>query len=133
MNSKRIGNVAEATVLRACVQQGWSVLSPFGDIEPYDFVIDRGQGFERVQVKNGRLRKGVIIWNCYSISGRGKNQVTTFYENKVDLFGVYCAELDKVYLVPINELSPSKGSLRVEPPLNGNTARTKWANDYVVM
>jgi hypothetical protein len=131
MNSKRVGNIAEAAVLSTCVQQGWAALVPFGDVEPYDLVIDRGNGFERVQVKNGRLRKGVIIWNCYSISGRVKNQRHTFYQDKVDLFGVYCPELDKVYLVPV-DIDRTKGSLRVDPPLNGQSSGIRWANDYQV-
>jgi hypothetical protein len=132
MNTKRIGNIAEAAVLRACVQHEWPTLTPYGDVEPYDLVIDRGNGFERVQVKNGRLRNGVIIWNAYSTSGRTANQETTTYDGKVDLFGVYCADTDEVYLVPIADQTSLKGNLRVTPTGNGQQAHIKWAHEYLV-
>ena len=71
MNPSKIGNISEAKVLAKFVENGWVVLIPFGNAEPYDLVIDRGLGFEKVQVKTGRLREGVIKFNSHSVARDG--------------------------------------------------------------
>lgn len=131
MNSKRIGNISEAKILAKCVEKQWVVLLPFGDNERYDLVIDRGGGFERVQVKTGRLRNGVIIFNAHSTVGRARTNSHKGYLGEADLFGVYSSELDKVYLVSVNNVGSTVVSLRVdEPKLNINTIN--WAKDFEI-
>ncbi len=102
MNSKSIGNISEAKVLAKFVSLGWVVLSPFGDNERYDFVIDRGKGFERVQVKTAQLTNdcGACRFHVFSLSG-SYTKIKRGYEGEVEFFAVYNGVLDKVYLVPI--------------------------------
>ena len=117
-NPKSIGEKAEAMVLARFILQGWIVLMPFGDNQRYDFVIDRGKGFEKVQVKNGRLRNGSIRFEARSSSGyRGSGRNS--YQGQIDLFAIYCPETSKVYLRPIGQLKRG-GCLRVEISKNGN-------------
>ncbi len=46
-------------------------------------------------------------------------------------FGVYCPQNQIVYLVPIERVPCiTLGTLRVEPPRNGQTHNIRWARDY---
>ena len=46
-------------------------------------------------------------------------------------FGVFCPQLKRAYLVPIEAVpSPFLGHLRVAPTLNGQTRNIRWARDY---
>jgi hypothetical protein len=129
-DTSSIGNKTEAMVLAALVQLGYNPLMPFGGGHPYDIALDDGGKLLRIQCKTGRLLKeGVIffptaIW-CRNMSYRS-------YRGDVDLFGVYCAATEQVYLVPIADV-PEKGAyLRFEPPKNGQTRGIRWAKDYVI-
>lgn len=136
VNTKRTGNISEAKVLAKFVEQGWSVLSPFGDIEPYDLVIDRGFGFEKVQVKTAWKptdSKGSVCFNTTSIvSKAGGRQVRKTYEGLIDLFAVYNPELDEVYVIPVNDVKSSQPRLRIDEPLNNQVKGIMWAKMYLL-
>ena len=128
-NSKTVGNIAEAQVLAALVKQGKTVLLPYGDNERYDMVIDDDGKFLRVQCKNGRYENGCVVFDTCSSQvhmGNGRQH----YHGQVEFFGVYCREIEKTYLVPIDEVGISRSSLRVLPTKNGQKKRIKLASDY---
>lgn len=54
------------------------------------------------------------------------------YKGQVDYFGVYCFELDKCYLVPIDDVGLTQCNLRVLPSKNNQSKRIKWAKDYEI-
>ncbi len=117
-------------VLAALVRAGYKPLIPFGSGGPYDIVVDDGAKFLRVQCKTGRLlEEGVVFFPtaswCRNLSYRS-------YRGDVDLFGVYCADTEQVYLVPIADVPEKAASLRVVPPKNGQTRGVRWAKDYVI-
>lgn len=129
MNTKRIGNISEAKALSAFVSKGWVVLLPFGDTEPYDLVIDKGLGFEKVQVKTARKTKnGCIVFNAYSIPGRSTDYTQTLYHGKADLFAVYSPDYDKVYLIPVDQVG-TQPSLRIEPESKKHPG-IRYAKDF---
>jgi len=111
-NTKSVGDVSEAMFTAKFLQLGWVVLKPFGDNERYDLVIDRGQGFERVQVKTGNYKNGVVKFNASTV---GKNYKNIDYRGQCELFAVYCTALHKFYLIRVDEVCTSKPHLRVEP------------------
>ena len=124
-------------VLARLVQAGCQVLTPFGENVRYDLVIDEGDRFMRVQCKTGRMRKGVIRFNACSYTyhhpnNRGKKPYKHHYRGAADLFGVYCPETDGVYLVPVDEIGINAGSLRVEPTLNNQVKKIRWAQEFEV-
>lgn len=129
MHSKAIGEISEAIVMSRFLQRGWAVLAPWGDSQRYDFVIDRGLGFETVQVKTGRLRNGVVRFAASSVTYRRAEKATRHdYVGQVQWFAVYCPELDKVYLVPPG--TKSMKCLRVTPAGNNQHDGITWAKDY---
>src|SRR5437660_414590 len=56
----RIGAVSQAKVLAALTMAGKVVLTPVVNVRPYDFVIEDGERFFRVQCKTGRLFRGAV-------------------------------------------------------------------------
>lgn len=52
-----IGILREQQFVVAAMQQGWFVYQALHPQAPYDFVIDRGNGAERVEVKSCHMRK----------------------------------------------------------------------------
>ena len=132
---KAVGDATEAMVIARLVQVGKMILVPYGENHRYDLVIDEGDRFIRVQCKTGRLRNGAVLFaTCSSTYHFPKNQPASFYQrdyaNDADLFGVYCPELDAVYLVPVEVVGKRAAALRIDPSKNGQAKKIRWARDY---
>ena len=54
------------------------------------------------------------------------------YREDVDLFGVYCLELDEVYVVPVEDTATRICHLRLAPARNGQRRGIRFAADYLV-
>jgi hypothetical protein len=129
MRTARIGNAAEAAVLSALVQRGFTVLVPFGEGHPYDLIVDADGHFVRVQCKAGWLTRGCVIFNCRSTDhGNGSRS----YLGRADVFGVYFPPTKAVYLVPIGAVGEHEGRLRFEPARNNQRRRTRPAADFEI-
>lgn len=122
-DTKSIGEISEAKLLACLLEKGWLISIPFGERGKYDLIADTGEELLRIQVKTGRLRNGVVLFNTrtshYHRGGADEN-----YKGKADLFGVYCPDLDSTYLVPVDRAGTGACSLRVE------AAKTKANNQY---
>lgn len=119
------------------IKKDKSVLTPFGDNKRYDFVVEENSKFIRYQCKTGRYRKGCVVFNIANVSKiKGKYKITKYDENQIDNFVVYCPELDKIYIVPVNTIPKgftTKMSLRIDNPKNGQLNTNppiKWAKNY---
>lgn len=125
-----VGQRGEAAILSELVKHGYRVLLPFGVNQRYDLVIDCEGRFLRAQCKTGRLRDGVVRFSAQSIQSNTRHTKARSYVGEVDLFIVYCAENDRVYVVPADEV-PNRGMhLRIDPPRNRQNKRVRWAKDY---
>ena len=130
-NTKRIGDLSEIMVLGALIRAGYYVSIPFGEDHRYDLIAEKDDVLYKVQVKSGRLRKGAILFACYSShSHRGGGMRR--YTGEIDMFGVYCADVDAVYLIPAEDVTAWSWSLRVESPKNGQTKKVRWASRYLL-
>jgi hypothetical protein len=128
MDTALKGTAAEAAVLNALVQRGLHVLTPFGQGHPYDLVLHlSGTRFLRIQCKAGRRRKGCLLFNsCTTDHGRGRLPYVGF----ADLFGVYDASTEAVFLVPVQDVPAFTCSLRLDPARNNQRRGTRLAADY---
>ena len=55
------------------------------------------------------------------------------YIGQIDEFAIYCPDTEGVYLIPIEDvLARTNAHLRVEPPLNGQRKRIRYAKDYEI-
>jgi hypothetical protein len=131
MNSKSVGERSEAQVLAMLLKAGKVILVPFGDNQRYDLVIDDGGKFIRVQCKTGRIKKNVLCFPTCSSTLHRKNGKKQGYKGEVELFGVYCPDNDKVYMIPVNDAPDRACSLRLKHDKNIKYANSiKWAHDY---
>ncbi len=95
INSKSIGDRAEAKIFSACVERGWTVSLPFGDNARYDMVVDApNRGLMRVQVKsascNTRNDRGItasLTSNSLGAKDHGKHH--PYSVDEVDVFALY--------------------------------------------
>lgn len=124
------GNLSEARILAAFVAAGYLVSVPFGSGHKYDFVVDDSTRLLRVQCKTGRVKNGTLLFNAYSQSGNGSVKMS--YRGLADLFAVLNPEDDKVYLVPVEDVGVTIGSLRLTPTLNRQAQRVRWAESYLL-
>lgn len=136
---KAIGDRSEAHVLAALVEQFPTVLTPWGENCRYDFVIENAEGeLLRVQCKTGHLRHGAVKFRTRSLTyhhpkhaGTGPTEnCSRHYRGDADLFAVFCVENRRVYLVPVDDLPTTLGSLRLDPTRNGQQAGIRWATQY---
>jgi hypothetical protein len=125
-----VGLRTEAAILAELVQRGYQVLVPFGVNQRYDLVLDIEGEFVRAQCKTGRLRDGVIRFHTCSVRSNTHRTFYRDYSGDADVFLVYCRETSHIYAVPVAEIGPSIGFLRVDPPQNGQEAGIRWARDY---
>src|SRR5271168_600225 len=100
-DTKRIGDVSELMVMAALVRVGYRLAIPYGESSRYDVIIEDEDGrLARVQIKTGRLRNGAIEFNGYSSHSHRGGVSTRSYAGDVELFGVYCPQVDRCFLVP---------------------------------
>ena len=132
MTTREKGDISEATLIAAFLRNGYIVLRPFSDSLRYDVVIDRGNGFERVQCKTGRLQKGAVVFRASSL-GQFDGKSYHSYRGEIELFGIYCPELNQCFLVSVHEVSKTVGSLRLTATKNGQQKGVKFAKDFLLM
>jgi hypothetical protein len=136
MNSKHKGEISEAVVISEFLKLGIPVSKPFGDNQPYDLIIDVEGILKKIQVKTGRLRDGVVVYNTIAttntyIKKYVKNSNRS-YKGKIDFIAIYCPINNRCYLVSIDECVKTAGSLRVDKTINSQIKNIKWAHNYVL-
>lgn len=130
MNSKQIGNITELETMLAFVKLGYNVLTPYGDCERYDFVVDVNNTFFKIQCKTA---KSVDDGAAFRFSGRsthksgGKIVHHTYTKEEIDYFVTFFD--GKCYLIPVEECGAAK-ILRILPAKNDQTRGVAWAKDY---
>lgn len=140
MNPSQKGDISEAKVMAELVAQGKTVLIPWGDNDRFDFVVYNElcggpPVFQRVQVKTGKLKNGVITFHtCSSTRKSANNEEWSHkdYTEDVDFFGVYCPQNNKSYWVPIEDVPKTLMSLRVDESKNKQAQCVNWAYDYEI-
>jgi prevent-host-death family protein len=127
------GAVAEAKIAAEAVALGIPVLKPVAEHGRYDLAFDLGLRILRVQCKWGARQNDVV---CVRIAASWHSPTrgyvkTTYDGSQIDAIGVYCGELDRCYLLPIETFSGQSGvHLRLKPPRNGQRASLHWATEY---
>ena len=130
MTSKQLGNITEVSVMLAFLKLGYNVLTPYGDCERYDFVVDIQNKFYRIQVKTSQEKEeGKIEFNSSSTHySDGKCIHDSYTKEDIDYFAT-CYN-DKCYLIPVEEAGNRATSLRFVPAKNGQTRGIKMAYNY---
>jgi PD-(D/E)XK endonuclease len=127
-----IGEISEAAIIARFLQLGYVVLTPYGGNQRYDLVIEDAEGqFWRVQCKTARIQDNgtVIAFDTANHNYALKNKQWRHYREQCDYFAVFCEKLNKVYLIPVDQVGTAKAHLRLTP-VKKNQERVRWAKDY---
>jgi antitoxin (DNA-binding transcriptional repressor) of toxin-antitoxin stability system len=134
MNSNVKGAVAEQAIVLAAMEAGIPVLRPVGEHGRTDLALEIGDDLFRVQVKWGRLSpaRDVVTVRLSTCRCTPRGYVRgTYSEHEVDLFGVYCGELDRCFLLPADLLARKTWvSLRLTAPRNAQRSCINLADDF---
>lgn len=131
MTSKDVGNITEVSCMLEFMKLGYPVLTPYGDCQRYDFVVEINGKFYRIQSKTANdsyINEGYIVFRCDNTTTKnGKVVHHSYDENEIDYFSTFYG--GKCYLVPVNECSREK-RLRFTVPKNGRTKGITFASEY---
>ena len=131
INSKQLGNITEVEVMLEFLKQGYQVLTPYGDCERYDFVVEIQNKFYKIQVKTAHIEEGKISFNTASTHySNGKCIHDTYTKKDIDYFAFYIKEWDVCCLVPIEDIGTQKQiCLRKDDPLSPQR-KIHYVDDY---
>ena len=134
LDTNRKGAIAEIEIEAAAVRLGVRILRPVSEGGRADIAFDIGGRIWRVQCKWGRLTadRDVVVARTGTsrLTNRGYVR-TTYTADEVDLFGIYCGELDRAFLVPVGLVAgQALLHLRLTPARNGQLACINLAEDY---
>ena len=133
LNTKQRGNVTEVECMLAFLRLGYNVLTPYGDCERYDFVVDINGTIYKIQVKSANdnhfTDEGYIMFNTANKTTRlGTFVKHPYTKDEIDYF--MTSYNDQCYLIPVEECSSSEKRLRFRPPKNGQIKGITFATEY---
>lgn len=132
MNSKQKGNITELETMLAFLKLGFNVLTPYGDCERYDFVVDANGRFYKIQTKTASTEDdgASFKFSCRS-SNRSNGRINhhKYTKDEIDYFATFFD--GKCYLIPVEECGSDK-RLRLFPTKNGETRGVTWAKYYEI-
>jgi hypothetical protein len=136
-STRELGMISQTAILYALARNGEEVLIPWADYLRYDIAIFKNGGLIRIQVKTARLSPdgAFITFSAFSTNwrgGKGTAQYKKGYKGEVEYFGVYCPELDKVYLVPVDVVPENNARLRISTKNFDNYPHIVWAYKYEI-
>jgi hypothetical protein len=100
---RRLGDAVEAAFLAKASSLYFPVAKPWGEDNRYDFLIDHGRGFYRIQVKCATSFDG----SRYHIRAGGNS---SFYSaDEIDFLVAYIVAENIWYVIPIDAVVPRTG------------------------
>jgi len=105
LNSKAKGELGELAFAHKAASLGFGVSKPHGDNERYDFVLDSGERFWRVQVKTICQVHGHLYQTSVS-HGYGAD-TKPYKASEIDFVVAYLAPRDIWYVVPVRYVTGS--------------------------
>ena len=123
---KAHGEAAEAAFLAKAASLGFGVAKPWGDSERYDFIVDSGHNFWRVQVKSTRT----LANSRYQVRPGGCR--STYTAAQIDFLAAYIVPEDLWYVVPVAEVV-SHATLRFYPHGGVNARLEKYREAWCQM
>ena len=131
LNTKQQGNITEVECMLAFLKMGYNVLTPYGDCERYDFVVDIEGHFYRIQVKTAsdHTDEGYIVFQTANKTTRnGKFVRHPYTEDEIDYF--MTSYNGQCYLIPVSECARCDKRLRFVPPKSGQIKGITFAVEY---
>ncbi|MFZ0818245.1 MAG: group I intron-associated PD-(D/E)XK endonuclease [Candidatus Sulfotelmatobacter sp.] len=130
LTPKQLGEIAEAEFIAKAVGMGFVVARPWGDSEPYDFIVNPKKSFYfwRVQVKSAHT---VGADGGCSFRAHDHNQRSYTAEN-IDALVAYARPMNAWYVMPVRVVEELK-SLMLYPESRGRRSRfERWREGWEV-
>ena len=114
-DSNEKGQISESAIITRFLQHGYVVLMPYGGSQRYDLLIEDVDGqFWRVQCKTGWIENGAIYFDTANHNVTGTKRDWRHYRGQCEYFAVYCADLGRVHLVPVDQVGRTRAHLRAD-------------------
>ena len=131
MNTKQKGMISEVAIIKKFLEYGWNVSLPYGENQRYDMIVDIDDSLHRVQCKTATLKEGVLVFSCCNAT-TNEQRPHGNYKGQIEFFAVYSPDLDKCYLVPIDEVGITQANLRIAEAKSKQQKKIRWAKDYEI-
>ena len=104
LTSKARGELAESLFTSECLRRGYVVAKPYGDNQPFDFlVIARGR-ISRVQVKSCWSPMASGAFQFRAACGNPHSSQWRYTSSRIDFLAGYVAPLDRWLIIPVRAL-----------------------------
>ncbi len=107
LNRKRRGEVAEAAFLHKAASLGFSVAKPWGESDRYDFIVETGGRFLRVQIKSAY---SAGEYGGYTFHAHGNTYTDVYTSHDIDFLVAYIVPEDVWYVLPIEIFAGISGA-----------------------
>ena len=126
LNPSQIGLITEQKCQLYLLEHGFTVLTPLGNYQKYDLVIEKDNRFYRIQVKHSTEKENsFIVRTKYDVRDNGKVRKETYTKEDCDYF---MTEFQGIfYLFPVFGTQETKFWL-TRP---NNSSTSKLAQDYL--
>jgi hypothetical protein len=128
-NPKKTGEMSESQVLAVFLKAGLTVLTPFGDSQRYDLVVEEKGKFIRVQCKTAAMRKDGKSFSFPCSSSNWNTSKRSTYKGQADVFAVFLRETDQVFIFSVKNAPTKECLVRIEP--GKRQQKTRWAKDHL--
>jgi hypothetical protein len=121
MENWQKGRIAEHKVVVRAIEKGLIISKPLVDTVPYDFIIDDGDKFVKVQVKWADGTSGSEGSVSARLTTRSNNKTKQYKKGDFDLLLVYIPKIDSICAFGPEHFENKKSALaiRLEPTKNG--------------
>jgi hypothetical protein len=131
LNCKQLGEIAEAEFIALAVEMGFVVAKPWGDSEPYDFIVNPRKSFIfwRVQVKSAHVvgRDGTYSFGAHNGARR------SYTEEEIDALVAYARPEAAWYVLPVRVVE-GLNSLKLSPGSKGMRSKyEKWREGWEIL
>lgn len=126
------GAIAEIEIAAAAIRLEMVVLRPVADGGRYDLAFDIGDRLLRIQCKWASLCGDILNVRCATSRHTPHGYVkTTYSTDEVDAIAAYSPDLDRCYLIPIEQAAGMATiSLRLAPTRNNQAQGVRWAREF---
>src|SRR6266550_6867368 len=109
LGTKRMGELAEIAFMYRAASEGIGVARPYGDSQPYDFLVQHRRRLARVQVKSCFTTKRGYRRTQFAIHVvHGIAKTKTLYSSEdIDFIAAYIAPHQTWYVIPLEALGKS--------------------------
>lgn len=126
LSPSQIGLITEYKCQLFLIEQGFNVLTPIGNYQKYDLVIEKDNKFYRIQIKHSTEKENsFLVRTRYDVRDNGRVHKETYSKEDCDYF---MTEFQGIfYMFPVFGTMETKFWLI--PPKNSSTS--KLAKDFL--